>query len=61
MANHTITAALIASVAICQLGWAKICAISALIGPGGQATDQPIISPFIRLLSVIVLSGLILR
>jgi hypothetical protein len=24
MANHTITAALIASVAICQLGWAKI-------------------------------------
>ena len=43
MANNSIAAALIASVAICQLEWAKICAISALIGPGGQATDQPIV------------------
>ena len=59
MANYTIIAARIASVAICQLGWVKICA--ALIGPGGQATDQPIIQPLTRVLSVVVSSGLILR
>ena len=40
MANHTITAALIASVAICQLGWAKICAANFKAGAQNDAPAQ---------------------